>query len=104
MAENGENIKKSIILRMNLVLLTIGLLGFVIVGKVLYLQYGNSGYWKKQGLQNHVFMDTIRPMRGNILSADGMLLATSITIYDLYMDCQPGGSTDGIFNEYMATF
>jgi cell division protein FtsI (penicillin-binding protein 3) len=41
--------------------------------------------------------DSVRPNRGNILSCDGQLLASSIPEYKIFMDYQAGGNTDTVW-------
>jgi len=63
-------------------------LGLAIIGKVVYLQL----FWKPDEISQKYF-GTIKvdrkevPERGDILSYDGKLLATSQSLYQVYMDC-----------------
>lgn len=55
--------------------------------------------WRKQGQDNYVRYKEIPAERGNIFSADGSLLATSIPYFDLYFD--PVSPSDRDFNLYI---
>lgn len=72
------------------VLLT--LVGFAIIGKALYIMTAKKDYWMK--VQEQLKHDSIpvKPNRGNILSCDGQLMASSIPEYKVYMDFQTGGA------------
>ena len=50
------------------------LIGFAIVGKAMYIMTAKKDYWT----------------RGNILSCDGQLMASSLPEYKIYMDFQAG--------------
>lgn len=67
------------------------LAGFAIVGKALYLMTAEKEYWTK--VQQHMKRDSLimMPARGNILSCDGQLMASSIPEYKIYMDFRAGG-------------
>ena len=67
------------------------LAGFAIVGKALYLMTAEKDYWLK--VQQHMKRDSLimMPARGNILSCDGQLMASSIPEYKIYMDFRAGG-------------
>ncbi|PSR14651.1 MAG: peptidoglycan glycosyltransferase [Bacteroidetes bacterium] len=46
----------------------------------------NGEFWRERGEQNYVMPRKIQAERGNIYSADGSLLATSVPYFDLYFD------------------
>ena len=68
------------------------LVGFAITGKALYIMTAKKDYWAK--VQEQLKHDSIpvKPNRGNILSCDGQLMASSIPEYKIYMDFQTGGA------------
>ncbi len=70
------------------VLLTLA--GFAIVGKAMYIMTVEKDYWNT--VQKQLKHDSIpvKPTRGNILSCDGQLMASSLPEYKVYMDFQPG--------------
>jgi cell division protein FtsI (penicillin-binding protein 3) len=68
------------------------LVGLAIIGKALYIMTAQKDYWTK--VQQQLKHDSIpvKPNRGNILSCDGQLMASSIPEYKIYMDFQTGGA------------
>ena len=69
------------------VLLT--LVGIAIVAKAAYVMTAQKDYWKV--VEKGQKADSIynKPRRGNILSCDGQLMASSIPEYKIYVDFQP---------------
>ena len=67
------------------------LIGIAILGKALYIMTAQKDYWMR--VQEQLKHDSIpvKPNRGNILSCDGQLMASSIPEYKIYMDFQTGG-------------
>ena len=68
------------------------LIGFAIVGKAMYIMTLKKDYWTQ--VANRLKRDSVsvKPNRGNILSCDGQLMASSIPEYRVFMDFQ--ASTD----------
>lgn len=93
----SEN-KKSVMIRVYLVYAFMCLFGMAIIGRVLHLQYVEGEFWREKAKNQTIRMMDIEPARGNIFSADGSLLATSVPIYDLRMDMKADGLTDALFN------
>ena len=72
------------------------LFGLIILGKAISIQV-LEGSELKQQVQSQTLVDkSIEAVRGNILSADGSLLATSIPIYEVRFD----PNTDALTDEY----
>ena len=89
------NIRTQITNKLSAVYLIIGFVAFLILGQILYLQN-----WKKEELEKDAktvtFID--KPAnRGDILSIDGRLLATSIPVYELRFDPTVQSLTDSLF-------
>ena len=66
------------------------LVGIAILVKALYIMTAEKEYWAT--VQEQLKHDSIpvKPNRGNILSCDGQLMASSIPEYKIYIDFQPG--------------
>lgn len=66
------------------------LIGFAIVGKAMYIMTLKKDYWTQ--VANRLKRDSVsvKPNRGNILSCDGQLMASSIPEYRVFMDFQAG--------------
>ena len=69
----------------------LALVGVAVIGKALYIMTAEKEYWI--AVQSRLKHDSIpvKPNRGNILSCDGQLMASSIPEYKIYMDFQTGG-------------
>ena len=73
--------RKSIINRYFFIVVIMLLLGVFIIVKAAIIMYAEREYWHevaKRFVRENV---TIRPNRGNILSADGKLMASSLPAY-----------------------
>lgn len=91
------NIKKSILLRVRIAFLLVVLFAVAVVGKIIYIQRAQGEKWKKIAEQNTVKYMVIKAARGNILSDDGSLLATSLPYYKLIFD--PTVAEEKLFNK-----
>ena len=70
------------------------LVGTAILGKTLYVMTAKKTYWTKVASRLVREDDTVPAARGNILSCDGQLMASSIPQYIVYMDFQPDKMKD----------
>lgn len=62
------------------------LVGILVIGKAAYTMFVKCAYWQavsERFVRENV---TVHPRRGNIFSADGQLLATSLPEYKIYID------------------
>lgn len=74
----------------------------LIVGKALYIMTAKRDYWEKVANNKTVKGRTIPQRRGNILSGDGLLLASTLPEYGIYMDFTTGGEKkDSVLMEKM---
>lgn len=91
------NIKKDIVLRM--VFLYIGVLigAFLIVGRIVFLQFVEGDKWRDRQRGVSQTNVSIEANRGDILAADGRLLASSIPSYGVYMDFKADGLKSAVF-------
>ena len=64
------------------------LIGFAIVGKALYIMTAKKQYWTEVADRLKRDSVSVKPNRGNILSSDGQLMATSIPEYRVFIDFQ----------------
>ena len=77
------------------VLLT--LIGVAVIVKAGYTMTAKKSYWETVANRQKSDSDSVRPNRGNILSCDGQLLASSIPEYKIFMDYQAGGNADTVW-------
>jgi cell division protein FtsI (penicillin-binding protein 3) len=98
MRKQEPNIKREITLRVNLLYVLFLLLAFCILGRILWLQYGPEGPGlRKKAQQRAFYMERIDGKRGDILSSDGSMLATSTLMYYLGMDFGVDSLTENRF-------
>jgi cell division protein FtsI (penicillin-binding protein 3) len=67
------------------------LVGFAIIGKAMYIMTAKKDYWSQVASRLKRDSVSVKPNRGNILSCDGQLMASSIPEYKLFIDFQAGG-------------
>ena len=64
------------------------LVGIAVIGKALYIMTAKKQYWTAVADRLKRDSVSVKPNRGNILSCDGQLMATSIPEYKVFMDFQ----------------
>ncbi len=83
----SPNIKSEIMWRVKLLYFVFALVGLVIFGRILLLQFGPGGTTLRQKAEERTFRPVmIDGKRGEIFAEDGSLLATSVRMYHLGMD------------------
>ena len=83
--------QKNIILRYTLIMFIMALLAIAIIAKAAIIMFAERQYWKDVAdrfIKENVI---VHPTRGNIISADGKLMASSLPEYKIYMDFKAGG-------------
>ncbi len=90
-------VKKDILSRLGLLYSVFALFSIIILGKILYLQLVEGSYWKSKALEVSQKNIIIPPMRGNILSDNGKVLATSVPYYEIRIDFRAEGLTKQVF-------
>ena len=70
------------------------LIGLSILGKAGYIMTAKKDFWDAVAKQAKKDSIIEQPARGNILSCDGQLMASSIPEYKLFIDFQPGRMKD----------
>ena len=98
MAEK-KDIKKDFLWRIYLMYVFIVLFGLSVIIKVCTIQFAEGDYWREKEQELTMKYFNIEASRGNIFSADGSLLATSVPIFELRMDVVSEPVTDKIFYE-----
>ena len=69
----------------------LAILGVAIIGKTLYIMTAEKEYWTEVASRLKRDSVEVKPNRGNILSCDGQLMASSIPEFKMYMDFLAGG-------------
>ena len=84
-------ITKKIMNRYSFIILVMVLVGLAIVVKAGVIMFAERQYWHDVADRFVKENVTVRPNRGNIISSDGQLMASSLPEYKIYMDFQAGG-------------
>ena len=72
-------------------------IGSAVIGKAMYIMTAKKSYWTQVASRLKRDSVSVKPNRGNILSCDGQLMASSIPEYKVFVDFQ-AGATDSIGN------
>ena len=80
------NIKKEILLRVKIAFVIVVIISLGIVYSIFDLQFSEGDYWKSKSENINFKYDKIKASRGNILSDDGSILATSLPFYKVAFD------------------
>ena len=91
--------KKELLGRAYLVMGGLILLSMLLVGKTVKISILEGREWRSQGDSTKLKIVDIEAERGNIYSANGQLLATSIPLFDLHMDLNSEPMTQALFDK-----
>jgi len=94
-----NDFKKSMTLRIYLVYLGILLFAAAIMTRAILIQSLESKELTAQAREQQLDYWDVEPVRGNICTEDGTLLAVSIPIFDIRMDVCTDSLTDAIFRK-----
>lgn len=83
---------KNIMLRFSFILLMMIVCGIAIVLKAAFIMFAEKQYWMDVADRFVKENVIVAPTRGNIISADGKLMASSLPEYKIYMDFKAGGT------------
>lgn len=78
--------------RFMVIVIVMALLGILIIGKVFHTMTVKRPYWEKVSSQLSTDSIDEPAQRGNILSCDGQLMASTLPEYRVYMDYKAGGA------------
>ncbi len=65
--------------------------GIAVLGRAAYIMTAEKDYWTEVASRLTRDSVSVKPNRGNILSCDGQLMASSIPEFKIFMDFQAGG-------------
>jgi cell division protein FtsI (penicillin-binding protein 3) len=91
--------QKDIAWRLRMLYFGAAIFGLVILFQAFKVSVVDREKWIQKNEEATLKLFTIEAPRGNIYSADGGLLATSVPIYDLFIDLTVKPLTDELFNE-----
>lgn len=93
--------KKELLLRAYIVLAILIIVALVLIGATINVGIIQASEWREKGDSTKLKYFDIEPDRGNIYSADGYPLATSVPYFDLHMDLNSEAMTKSIFNQHV---
>ena len=86
-----EKIRSKITRRYTAIVGLMALLTVCIIVKAGFIMFAERKYWQEVAAPLVVKDVPVHPSRGNIISSDGQLMATSLPEYKIYMDFKAGG-------------
>jgi len=93
------DVKKDILWRVYLVYFGMLIFGIAIVAKIVYIQINEKKALEQKAINQEIKVFDIEAARGNILAADGSLLATSVPIFEVRFDAANPAISNAVFNE-----
>ena len=95
-------IQKKIMIRYSFIILIMVLVGIAIIFKAGIIMFAERQYWNDVADRFVKENVTVQPNRGNIISSDGQLMASSLPEYKIYMDFKAGGiNKDTLLIKYL---
>jgi cell division protein FtsI (penicillin-binding protein 3) len=91
------NIRKSIILRVRIAFLIIGVFAIAALARIVMLQTEDDRKWVKMAEEIDLDYRRVKATRGNIYSDNGSLLATSLPSYKIAFD--PAIASSGVYKK-----
>ena len=92
-------VRDGIVWRSGIVYFLMALLAIALLVRILFLQYVQRGKWAAMS-EKFVFKTAEMPAnRGDILTSDGRLLASSVPYYTIYMDTRSTGMTTDTWSD-----
>ena len=90
-------IKKDILWRVYLMYFSILLFGLAIIVKIFFIQFKEGPKLRTLAQTQELRAFNLKASRGNILAADGSLLATSVPVFEIRMDVASPNISDKYF-------
>ena len=89
--QRKERIRSKIARRYSAIVALMALLAICIIVKAGFIMFAERQYWREVADRFVKENMPVPPNRGNIISSDGQLMATSLPEYKIYMDFKAGG-------------
>ncbi|MBR9921304.1 MAG: transpeptidase family protein [Bacteroidetes bacterium] len=94
-------IKNEVLIRMYTVLVFVVVFALFIFVRAIRISVTEGEIWRERGKEKYVQVRSIEADRGNILAADGSLLATSLPFFDIAFDPNSSGMAPGDFDKHI---
>lgn len=91
-------VRDEIVWRSGIVYTAVVILAVAILVRILILQFVERGKWKEMSEKVVFKTDVVPSNRGDILTHDGRLLASSVPYYTIYMDTRSTGMSSQTFS------
>ncbi len=93
--------KNDIVWRIKLIYYAVLVFAIVLIYKVIIIQYVDGDMWRQRAENLTLRYETVEAVRGNIISSDSNLLATSIPIFDVKLDLHKSVIQKDTFKLYL---
>ncbi|MDD2635123.1 MAG: penicillin-binding protein, partial [Bacteroidales bacterium] len=91
--------RTNILAKLNIVYILLMSFGFLIIGKIIYYQFFYDKEIINNALKTTRIYTSIEPIRGDIYSNDGKLLATSVAYFEAGIDLNCDAITQKVFDQ-----
>ncbi|HLN56028.1 MAG TPA: penicillin-binding protein [Bacteroidales bacterium] len=91
-------VRDEIVWRSGIVYTAVAILAVAILVRILILQFVERGKWKEMSERVVFKTDEVPANRGDILTHDGRLLASSVPYYTIYMDTRSSGMSSSTWS------
>ncbi len=95
------NIKNEVLIRVYSVLALVVVFAVLIFAQAINIAVRQGDKWRAIGEKSYVQLRPVDAERGNILAADGSMLATSLPFFDIRFDLKADGLTDEVFEAHV---
>ena len=92
-------VRDDIILRSGIFYFVVVIMALAIVTRIVVLQNFQKGKWAAMGEMYVYKTDDVPANRGDILTYDGRLLASSVPYYSIYMDTRSTGMSSEVWDQ-----
>ncbi len=90
--------RDEIIVRSAIFYVAVAIAALSVAGRIVYLQVVEGEKWASMGESFVYRKDAVKANRGDILAADGRILASSVPYYSVYIDTRSTGMPDSVWN------
>ncbi len=92
---------KDIVWRIRVIYIGVLIFALVIIYKVINIQFVEGDVWRKRAENLTLRYESVEAIRGNIISSDSNLLATSVPIFDVKLDLHKSVIHNDTFKIYV---
>ena len=99
--EQLKDVRKDILWRVYLLFIAVFIFAMALIAKMAHIQFKEGPALREMAKTQELKEFTLYASRGNILSSDGSLIATSIPIFEIRMDVANSNVSDDLFNQHI---